>query len=346
MDKGWISEGARQTGDHLNGLRQHSRAAAAEKSLPELPTPRIRIGLALGGGFARGIAHAGVLKIIDQHRIPIHCVTGVSAGSIVAAAYASGVTHEDIARAGCSMRFSDVGRWSLGRLGLVGSKRMNRFLERLLKAYRFEEMRIPLGVLATDLCTGQPVPFSGTGQVFDPIRASCSYPGLFHPVRHKGQLLVDGAMSLGVPAALARRLGATHVISVYLPAPDLAAQPRNLFEVVNRCFQILQTTCEDNWRSETDLVITPDVGGVNWDAFGRGAQLIEAGEAAALAALPDIQKWFPRVQPAASPSAPALAAFRNRSKPEFPDLPGDHETVPSSVMSNSLRDLHKQSRAA
>ena len=153
---------------HLNGLRQTAP----------------RIGLALGGGFARGIAHAGVLKLIERHRIPIHCVTGVSAGSIVAAAYASGATPEEIARAGCSMRFSDIGRWSLGRLGLVGSERMNGFLKRLLKTYQFEEMLIPLGVLATDLCTGNPVSFSGTGQVFDPVRASCSYPGLFQPVRH------------------------------------------------------------------------------------------------------------------------------------------------------------------
>jgi NTE family protein len=282
---------------HLSGLRQASGALAEG---------RPRIGLALGGGFARGIAHAGVLKLIEKHRIPIHCVTGVSAGSIVAAAYASGATPEEIARAGCSMRFSDIGRWSLGRLGLVGSERMNGFLKRLLKTYRFEEMRIPLGVLATDLSTGDPVSFSGTGQVFDPVRASCSYPGLFQPVRLQGQLLVDGAMSMEIPAALARQLGATHVISVYLPAPSSGAQPRNVFHVVNRCFQILQSQAEANWRSETDLVIAPDVGGTEWDGFGRGAELIEAGEAAALAALPDIQRWLLRRRMA--PQKQALAA--------------------------------------
>jgi len=277
-----------------------SRRAGEERSGPQPLNSPIRIGLALGGGFARGIAHAGVLKIIDQHRIPIHCVTGVSAGSIVAAAYASGATPEEIGRAGCSMRFSDVGRWRPGRLGLVGSERMSRFLKRLLKTYRFEEMRIPLGVVATDLFTGGPVAFSQNGPVFDPIRASCSYPGLFQPVHHQGQLLVDGAMSMEIPSALARQLGATHVISVDLGVPALSAQPRNVFQVVNRCFQILQSHAEDNWRRETDLVITPDVGGMAWDAFGYGAQLVEAGEAAALAALPDIQEWFPRVEPCAA----------------------------------------------
>jgi NTE family protein len=267
----------------------------------------IRIGLALGGGFARGIAHAGVLEVFERHHIPIHCITGVSAGSIVAAAYASGASPDEIARAGCSMRFRDVGRWKLGRLGLVGNERMRRFLARLLKTDQFERMSIPLGVLATDLSTGRPVAFSQTGSVLDPIRASCSYPGLFHPVRHQGQFLVDGAISMEIPAALARQLGATHVISVYLPAPEQRAQPGNIFHVVNRCFQILQSRAENNWRTDSDLVIAPDVGAVEWDGFGNGPQLIEAGEAAALSALPQIQRWLSLARPATTPPSFVLA---------------------------------------
>lgn len=298
MSQGWISNGVHQLGGYWSRTRQNASLPAAEGPQRAAATSPIRIGLALGGGFARGIAHAGVLKLLEQRGIPIHCVTGVSAGSIVAAAYASGVAPEEIARAGCAMRFSDVGRWSLGLLGFLASERMNRFLERLLRTYRFEEMQVPLGVVATDLLSGLPVAFSGTGKVFDPIRASCSYPGLFHPVRHQGRLLVDGAISVEIPAALARQLGATHVISVYLPASNPLAQPRNVFHVVNRCFQILHSRAEEGWRSDSDLVITPDVGAIGWDGFGRGPQLIEAGEIAASVALPEIQKWFQRVQPA------------------------------------------------
>src|SRR5262245_5852913 len=165
----------------------------------------VRIGLALGGGFARGIAHAGVLRAFERHQIPIHCITGVSAGAIVAAAYASGATADEIAGVGCSMRFGDIGRWRPGRLGLLRSDRMKRLFARLLRTSSFEEMRMPLGVVATDLSTGEPVNFSGTGSVVDPLRASCAFPGLFEPVRHHGRLLVDGAMSMAVPAALARR---------------------------------------------------------------------------------------------------------------------------------------------
>jgi NTE family protein len=257
------------------------------------PIPHPKIGLALGGGFARGIAHAGVLEVFEREGIPIHCITGCSAGAIAAAAYASGATPAEIARAGCKMRFGDVARWSLCRMGFVVSERMQRFLERLLKAYRFEDMRIPLGVIATDLCTGQTVRFRDSGDVFLPIRASCSYPGLFQPVSYNGRLLVDGAISMEIPAALARHLGATHVISVHLPVQAEDKPPTNVFQVVNRCFQIMETRTEDTWRRDTDLVITPDVSHVQWDGFNSGPDMVKAGELAAIAALPAIRKWLP-----------------------------------------------------
>jgi NTE family protein len=251
-----------------------------------------RIGLALGGGFARGIAHAGVLRAFARHRIPIHCVTGVSAGSIVAAAFASGATPEEIVRAGCSMRFADVARWSLGRMGFVVSERMKVFLHRLLKQHCFEAMPIPLGVVATDLCTGEAVSFRDAGDVFLPIRASCAYPGLFQPVRSDGRLLVDGAMSVEIPVLQARELGATHVVAVHLPAPSCPRPPSDVFQVIRRCFQIMQVRNEEGWRRASDLIITPTLGAIEWDGFDRGPELVKAGEEAALAAVPAIQAWL------------------------------------------------------
>lgn len=256
-----------------------------------------RIGLALGGGFARGVAHAGVLEVFEKNRIPIHCIAGVSAGSIVAAAYASGVAPAEIARVGCGMRFGDVSSWTLCRMGFLASEPMKKFLERLLKRYRFEEMRIPLGVIASDLCAGQAVAFRDQGDVFLPIRASCAYPGLFLPVHHEKRLLVDGAITIEIPALLARQLGATHVISVYLPTESEARPPRHVFEVVNRCFQILNKRTEDGWRNASNLVITPDVGAITWDGFGCGPAMIKAGQEAALAALPKIQGWLANGSP-------------------------------------------------
>jgi NTE family protein len=249
-----------------------------------------RIGLAFGGGFARGVAHVGVLDAFRRHGIPIHCVTGVSAGAIVAAAYASGTSLEAIAQIGCAMRFGDVGRLRPGRLGFVSSHRMEQFLARLLKGTRFDEMNMPLGVVATDLSTGEPVCFSKSGDVVTPLRASCAFPGLFKPVRHEGRLLVDGAIGTTVPAALARQLGATHVVGVTV-SPRTASEPANVFEVVGRCFQILQGRSDEARRHDSDLLIVPEVGGVEWNAFNRGLDLIAAGDAAALAALPTIRQW-------------------------------------------------------
>src|SRR5436309_15501503 len=154
---GWL-------GNLSNLVRPKGASSGAASDHAVFSPPRI--GLALGGGFARGIAHAGVLEVFERYQIPIHCITGVSAGSIVAAAFASGASPAEIARAGCAMRFGDVARWSISRMGFVVSERMKRFLERLLKAYRFEEMRIPLGVLATDLATGDPVCLRDSGDVF------------------------------------------------------------------------------------------------------------------------------------------------------------------------------------
>jgi len=108
---------------------------------------------------------------------------------------------------------------------------------------------------------------------------------------------VDGAISMEIPALLARQLGATHVVSVHLPTAAEAPVPRNIFQVVNRCIQILQTQTEDAWLKDTDLTIVPDVCGVHWDGFESGPALLQAGEAAALAALPQIQAWKPGERP-------------------------------------------------
>jgi NTE family protein len=251
-----------------------------------------KIGLALGGGFARGVAHVGVLRVLERENIPIHCIAGVSAGSIVAAAYASGAGIDEIAKVGCAMRFADVARWSICRLGLMGSERMAAFLKRLLKSLRFEDMKIPLGVLATDVRTGEPMHFHEKGDVILPIRASCAYPGLFQPIRYHDRLLVDGAMSVEVPASLARQMGATHVISVALPMQGPQVVPSNMLQVVNRCFQILQQRAEDTWRRHSDVILSPDVTCMEWDGFESGQQMIRAGEAAAEAAMPQIKKWL------------------------------------------------------
>lgn len=253
-----------------------------------------RIGLALGGGFARGIAHVGVLRVFEKNNIPIRYIAGVSAGSIVAAAFASGATTAEIERVARSMKFRDVARWTISLLGLAASERMVRFLGRTLKATTFEQMRIPLAVVASDLTTGQPAVFRGKGDVILPIRASCSYPGLFQPVRHGKHLLVDGMVTMDIPVAPLREMGATHVVAVVLPPPDDSVDPQNMLSVVNRCLQILSARVETRRPREASLVIAPKVAHIGWRSFDNATELIEAGQKAALAVLPEIRSWFPK----------------------------------------------------
>ncbi len=169
-------------------------------------------------------------------------------------------------------------------------------------------MQIPLGVVATDLAAGAPVFFRGSGDVLNPIRASCSYPGLFQPLLHEGRLLVDGAMSMEIPSPLLRAMGASHVVSVHLPMQQLAGPGvTNMFQVINRCFQIMQTRSEQEWRDNSDMVIVPDVTGMEWDAFGSADKLIQAGEIAALEAVPKIKAWLADC-PAGVAAKPVLAS--------------------------------------
>ena len=266
-----------------------------------VPRPSVpRIGLALGGGFARGIAHVGVLRVLEKNKIPIYAVGGVSSGSIAAAAIASGATADEIESVALSMKFRDVARWTLSLTGLAGNDRMIAFLARLLKVSRFEEMPVPLAIVATDLTSGLPVIFQGRGDVVVPIRASCAYPGLFSPIRHQGHLLVDCFVSMEVPARPLLGMGVDRVISVAVPNGEGALDYSHMLSVVSRCFQVMSARSEHNWRRYSHLVIAPGVANMAWDSFASAKKLIQLGEQAAISALPTIQKWL-----AAEPRAAA-----------------------------------------
>jgi NTE family protein len=250
------------------------------------------IGLALGGGFARGITHIGVLRVFERNSVPVHRIAGVSAGAMIAAAYASGTSLDELEEIAGRMRLSDVAGLMISRVAVASTDRMTKFLMRLLKRYVFEEMQIPLCAIATDLDRVDPVVFRERGDVLIPIRASCAYPGLFHPVRHEGRYLVDGAFSMEIPAAPLRQMNATRVIGVHVDGKNSPAAAKNIFQVVSRCSRILHSRTETQWRRDCDLVIEPDVTCADWNSFSRAQNLIAAGEAAATAALPIIREWL------------------------------------------------------
>jgi NTE family protein len=294
-----------------------------------------RIGLALGGGFARGIAHVGVLRALEQNHIPISFISGVSSGGIVAAAVASGASADEIEQIALSMKFRDIARWTLNLMGLAGNDRMITFLTRLLKANRFEDMRIPLAIVATDLNTGRPVTFRGHGDVVMPIRASCAYPGLFLPIRYQGQLLVDGFVSMEVPAEPLLQMGADRIISVAIPTQNGGGDYGNMLSVVSRCFQIMSARNQNGWARYSNVVITPPVAEMSWDSFANAKKMIQLGEQAARAAIPTIQKWL--ASPAVAPDRePEALSVKSHKAPSLAS-PFDAITAASSHVASSTQ---------
>jgi NTE family protein len=272
----------------VHGLRSFAYAGQGE---------RPKIGVALGGGFARGIAHIGVLRVLETYEIPVDFIAGTSVGALVAAAYASGTTSlEGMERRGAETHFRDFGRWTLSRMGMASNERLDDFLQKFTDAKDFDQLRMPLSIVATDLLAGESVYFT-SGEISPALRASCAYPGLFLPVRYNGRVLVDGFLTETVPALAARKLGADIVIGVHLEPGLLASGPRNTIEVISRSFSIIQMAATQPWRTATDVLIEPNVHHILWDEFAKTPQLVEAGETAARAALPAIKaalaNWRP-----------------------------------------------------
>lgn len=262
------------------------------------------IGLALGGGFARGLAHIGVLKVFEEEKIAIHLVGGTSVGAVIGAAYCGGMSPKEMEEIAALVRFKDFARWTLSRYGLATNDRMAHFLERVLKVKTFEELRLPLAVAATDFVTGDGVVFR-SGPLVDPVRASCAYPGMFLPVSINGRLMVDGLLGHAVPTRPLREMGADRVIAVHLAAHWVNLEgPRHVFDVIGQCFSIAQQKMCEFWQSAADVIIQPDVRGFGYDEFECAAALIRAGEDAARQALPTIRTWL--AEPATQPGGQAV----------------------------------------
>lgn len=275
----------------LNWLRtalQQLKGWARAERREEAPPSRPRVGLALGGGFARGIAHIGVLRVLEQNQIPVDCIAGTSVGALIAAAYATGIPLDRMEHRAATTQFRDFGKWRLSRMGFASNERLERYLYQISTFTRFDQTRIPLAIAATDLGTGEAVFFT-EGEIGPALRASCAYPGLFLPVEHQGRVLVDGFLSAPVPVDAVKRLGADIVIAVYLDSAPPDEQPKNMLEVVGRSFSILARNAQRDWRRKADVVLEPDVGHFLWDDFSQAKQLIAAGEKAARQALPRLR---------------------------------------------------------
>ena len=302
----------------LGKIIRSVQAFGREISRKPAPAPRTpSIGLALGGGFARGIAHIGVLKVLEEENIPVRVVAGTSVGALIGAAYCSGLSIGELEEVAHKVRFTTFARWTLSRYGFASNDRMVTFLTRTLKAKTFEELRIPLGVTATDFNNGEGVVFH-SGSIIDPVRASCAYPGMFLPVEIRGRYLVDGMLSHPVPTRPLREMGADRVLAVHLKGTwSNGGPPRHLFDVIGQSFAIAQDAMACLWREAADLVIEPNVAGFGYDDFQRADALIRVGEAAMRNAIPEVRKWLE------VPAEATYPAIERRGAPRTAPMPAD-----------------------
>lgn len=265
--------------------------------LREEPASRPGIALALGGGFARGFAHIGVLRVLEENHIPISHIAGTSVGSILGAAYASGAPLERLIETCRSLRVRDIARWRVSRLGLASNKCLGRLIERVFESRHFEDLRIPMSVVTTDLATGEAVVFTH-GPLVEVIRASCAFPGLFEPVEIGTRYLADGGLVAPVPTLAARNMGASTVIGVSVGVHyGHRGAPTNIFQVVSRAVSAAQKHQAEVWERHADLVLRPEVQGLAWDDFDRTAEAIDAGAAATRRALPRIRQLLELAAP-------------------------------------------------
>ncbi|MDO9570404.1 MAG: patatin-like phospholipase family protein [Hydrogenophaga sp.] len=263
---------------------------------PALRPPRL--GLALGGGAARGFAHVGVIQVLEQHGIRPHVVVGTSAGSLVAALYASGKNAAELERVAMTMEEATLTDWSLpimGR-GMLRGEALARYVRQAVDGRLIENMRLPLGILATDLSTGQGVLFR-RGDAAQAVRASSAVPGVFTPVNISGRDYVDGGLVAPVPVSHARAMGAEVVLAVDISSDPQGNDANGLLKLLLQTTAIMGQTINRHELASAEVVLRPALSGVGGADFTARQRSIEAGRAAMQAALPRLRAELSKLRP-------------------------------------------------
>ncbi|MFN0112232.1 MAG: patatin-like phospholipase family protein [Blastocatellia bacterium] len=258
---------------------------------------RLVVGVALGGGMARGCAHVGVLRELERHQIPIDLVVGTSVGSLIGGAYATGLSPDEIEKLATTISWSDLGRPTVSLMGFYNSERTEDYVRNNFPVTEFEQTRVPFGAVATDIQTGKMVVFT-EGSIPLAIRASCAMPVFYTPVMVNGRMMVDGGLVGHIPASVARMMGADIVIAVdvnsqHLPIPP----PTNMFSIMSQSLSVMGRSAVSYIYSDADIVIRPEIENIRPDDLSKAPEMIAAGEEAVRLAIPKLQKLLaPRKQ--------------------------------------------------
>jgi len=277
-----------------------SACAAPPPALPipppaPLPKPSLKIALALGGGAARGFAHIGVIKALEAQGIVPDMVVGTSAGSVVGALYASGMSGFELQDLALTMQENMLADWTLPNRGVLKGEALQDFINLKVKNLTIQKMPKPLGVVATDLQSGEKVLFR-RGDTGMAVRASSAVPGMFQPVEIGGRDYVDGGLTSPVPAQVARSMGADFVIAVDISNVSRRDRLSGTLDVLLQTFAIMGHAISSHELEDADVVIRPKTGAVSSTDFeGRHLAILE-GEKAAAAVMPELKARLARAR--------------------------------------------------
>ena len=268
-------------------------AATPTSPPPAAPSPAVpqrppRLGLALGGGAARGFAHIGVIQVLEENGIKADLVVGTSAGSLVAALYASGRTGLDMGTLAQTMDEGAITDWAFPARGLIRGEALARYVREQTGGVAIEQMKMPLGIVATDLDSGAGVLFR-RGDTGVAVRASSAVPAVFQPVQIGTREYVDGGLVSPVPVRYARQMGADLVLAVDISNPPEGAVTSDLMKMLLQTFAIMSRSINQFELREADLVLRPALAGVSSADFTARRRAIIAGREAALKALPELR---------------------------------------------------------
>jgi len=269
-------------------------AAVVPLPAPAAPPPpplrrRPRIGLALGGGAARGFAHIGVLQVLEEQGIRPDLVVGTSAGSMVAAMWASGKGGVELGSLAMSMDEGAIADWAYPGRGLLRGEALGRYVREHTEGRQIETMVVPLGILATDLGSGQPILFR-RGDPGVAVQASSAVPAVFQPVRIGGREYVDGGLVAPVPVPFARQMGAELVIAVDISVSPDGQATTDALKMLLQTFAIMGRSLNEHLLRDADIVIRPKLAGVAGTDFGSRRLAIMAGREATWSVLADLQR--------------------------------------------------------
>jgi NTE family protein len=256
---------------------------------PPKPAPRLpRIGLALGGGAARGFAHIGVIQVLEENGIRPDLVVGTSAGSVVAALYASGHTGAQLATLADGMDEATITDWAFPLRGAIRGEALASYIRKHTGGKTIEQMKLPLGIVATDLADGQPILFQ-RGDTGTAVRASSSVPAVFQPVKIGEREYVDGGLVAPVPVRFARQMGAEFVIAVDISSPPDGAATGDAMRMLLQTFSIMGRSINNFELKEADTVLRPKLTGISSADFAARKRAIAAGREMGLAMLAELK---------------------------------------------------------